>query len=119
MKTLLPPPTEHQEQRTLCAWLAVRSIGYFALPNAAKRSVRLAARMKAEGMMAGAPDLVLLPAPPKAPLARVAIELKRQKGGKVSPQQTAFHERMRDAGWIVLVAFGAGDAAQQLMALGY
>lgn len=119
MTTLLPLPTEHQEQRHVCAWLTARSIGYFAMPNAAKRSVRVAAMLKAEGMVKGAPDLVLLPAPRLEPLARVAIEMKRQKGGRVSPEQKAFHERMRAAGWIVLVAHGAGDAIAQLLRLGY
>lgn len=55
---------EHYEQANLFSWLALREAQYpelesiYAVPNAAKRSARQGAWMKAEGMKAGVPDVV-------------------------------------------------------------
>lgn len=61
-----PQPSEHAEQSALIQWFDLygptRGLHpnlLIAIPNAAKRSYRLAARMKAEGMRAGSPDLFL------------------------------------------------------------
>jgi hypothetical protein len=56
---------EHYEQVALFSWLALQEAKYpalacaYAVPNAAKRSPRQGAWMKAEGMKAGVPDVVL------------------------------------------------------------
>lgn len=55
---------EHYEQVNLFSWLALKEAQYpelesvYAIPNAAKRSARQGAWMKAEGMKAGVPDVV-------------------------------------------------------------
>ena len=81
--------TEHQEQSALIQWARMHKHSgvrmLYAIPNAAKRSVRLAAMMKSEGMMAGVPDL-FLPYPVE-PYHGLYIEMKRRKGGKVSDNQ--------------------------------
>lgn len=46
--------------------------------------------------------------------APVALEMKRLTGGRVSPEQQAWHERLRAAGWVVVVGRGAADALSQL-----
>jgi hypothetical protein len=57
--------SEHQQQATVIAWARSRETArpelalLFAVPNAGKRSVRLAAYMRAEGLKAGVPDLWL------------------------------------------------------------
>ena len=111
----IPPASEHEEQRTLCYWLDAAGIGYCAIPNAARRSPRQAAYLKAEGMRAGAPDLILWRRTPGG--SPVAIELKRSVGGRVSESQEQTHALMRREGWVVIVARGAADAIAQLMAL--
>ena len=111
----IPAATEHQEQRALCAWLDAAGIGYCAIPNAARRSPRQAAYLKAEGMRAGAPDLILWRRTPGG--SPVAIELKRSTGGRVSESQEQTHALMRKEGWVVIVARGAADAIAQLISL--
>jgi hypothetical protein len=89
-----------------------------AIPNAARRSPRTAAYLKAEGMRAGSPDLILVRLAPSTGLP-VAIELKRTTGGRVSEPQAAMHEALRYAGWHVIVARGCDDALAQLAAIGF
>lgn len=56
---------EHYEQVNLFSWLALKEERFpelacaYAIPNAAKRSAHQGAWMKAEGMKAGVPDVVL------------------------------------------------------------
>ncbi len=115
----LPAPTEHAEQVALCQWLRLRRIDYFAIPNAARRNPRTAAMLKAEGMRAGVPDLVLIPPAPVDGWKHVAIELKRQKGGRLADTQREMHAIMSAHGWIIIVALGFAHAIEQLTGLGY
>lgn len=103
---------EHHAQAALVRWLAMKGVMAIAIPNAARRSARQAAYLKAEGMIAGAPDLIL------HRRARgghpVAVEMKRAKGARVSPVQEAMHELLRAEGWVVLVCYGLDDAIHQV-----
>ena len=113
-------PSEHDEQKKLCQWLDAKRVGYFAIPNAARRNVRVAARLHAEGMRAGAPDLVLVKqANAKGVRCPVAVEMKRSKGGRLAPTQKTFHGELWAAGWIVVVAHGADEAIDRLTDLGF
>lgn len=80
----------------------------FAVPNGGKRDLRTAARLKAEGVRPGVPDLFL--ALPRGEASGLWIELKRRRGGAVSPDQRAMIDRLRAAGYAVEVCAGA-DAA--------
>lgn len=75
------------------------------------------AKLQAEGMLRGAPDLVLVDRAPRCG-SPVAIEVKRV-GGRLSPAQRAVCDRMRAAGWQVVVAYGADDGLRKLRQLGY
>lgn len=103
---------EHRAQAALVRWLAARGVTAMAIPNAARRSARQAAYLKAEGMIAGAPDLIL------SRLATdwcpVAIEMKRAKGGRTTQAQDEIHARLRSDGWVVLVCHGLDDAILQV-----
>lgn len=114
----LPVPTEHEEQCALMAWAALhewhepRMAMLFAIPNGGHRSPATAGRLKAEGVRAGVPDLCL-PVVGRARRDLAAelapclwIELKRTKGGAVSPEQRAWHERLRKQGHRVEVCRG-------------
>jgi hypothetical protein len=65
-------------------------------------------------MKPGFPDLICL-----WPVGRGAfIEVKREKTGRVSPEQFAMHEEIRALGWPILVTFSVNDAFEFLKANG-
>lgn len=119
---------EHLEQVALCQWLDARGRKYFAVPNKGWRSYGLAAKMRAEGMRAGAPDLVLIDqwwgksefdADGGYRYRPVAIEMKRADGGVCSPAQLEMHAELRARGWVVVVAHGAQCAIDELERMGF
>ena len=71
--------SEHSLQVTVLAYLTYNArpnINVVAIPNAARRSLRLGARMKAEGLQSGVADLCIM-----LPGGRVAwLELKTDRG---------------------------------------
>lgn len=109
--------TEHQEQAAVCDWwkLSCESYGLpefalFAIPNSAKRSFRLAAMLKAEGMRAGIPDLCLAAMCPRDPRAgALFIEMKR-KPNKPTPEQTEVIDYLRRAGYHCVIAWNFEEA---------
>jgi hypothetical protein len=100
-------PTEHQEQVLFVQWFRLTYPGVLinATPNAAKRSMRTAGMMKAEGMVAGIPDLFI-------PAWNVWIEMKRRQGGKLSPEQKRIIKYLKANGATVHVCKGADEATQ-------
>lgn len=115
-------PTELQEQIKLAKILdiMVGNLGWLHVPNEGKRSVIAARMTQLSGMKRGAPDVLIFKQPPSHPFARgVAIELKRVKGGVVSPEQKQWLEALRGAGWVTAVCPGADDAYAFLKTLGY
>lgn len=110
------PPTEAQEQERLLGILRRQGVLYFAVPNGGRRGVREAVALRRQGVQPGIPDLVL--PGPDARWRCLAIELKRQKGGRVSEEQEAWHRLLVSCGWKILVCKGADDAVEQLCALG-
>ena len=103
-------PTEHEEQRELVRWFrqTYADVRIFAIPNGGGRSKSAGARLKAEGVSAGVPDLFI-------PAWRLWIEMKRIKGGTVSPQQKDWHTYLRGIGDTVLVCKGAAEAKEQII----
>lgn len=79
-------PSEHQIQKAVFQWLrAVHpKIVAYAIPNAARRSAAQAAYLKAEGLRAGMPDIVI--ARPCGGFHGLYIELKT-KTGRISDVQ--------------------------------
>lgn len=106
---------EHHAQAALVRWLAAKGVIAMAIPNAARRSARQAAYLKAEGMIAGAPDLILSRlTETSGDWSPVAIEMKRAKGGRTTPAQDEMHARLRAERWAVLVCRGLDDAIRQV-----
>ena len=105
--------SEHEEQKLLFDWARMYEHRYpelallYAIPNAAKRSVRLAARMKAEGLKAGVPD-TCLPIP-RSVWHGAYCELKVGKN-KPTPEQAQWLEALSRQGYATCVAYGAGEA---------
>lgn len=115
-KTEAPIPTEHQEQAAVVAWVDLQakvhpSLGLhlrFATPNGARRSIWEAAQKKTEGMHRGVPDLCF-------PVARnghhgLWIEMKRRKGGVLSPEQREYLDALDAFGHFAVVCRGADEA---------
>jgi len=107
-------PTEHTEQVALMTWAKATARtepawgNLFAIPNGGARHLLTAKRMKAEGTSAGVPDLFL--AWPAGGRPGLFIEMKRAKGGRVSPEQKVWQDRLRAAGYAVAVCHGFHEA---------
>ena len=107
-------PHESWEQQSLVAELERLEPGILMEINPAagmKLDKRMAAAVKMLGYQAGTLDIFL-------PEHRIYIELKRQKGGSLSPEQKARIPRLEAAGYRVIVARGAVDAIDKLRKLG-
>ena len=99
-------PTEHWEQVQLFAWAAYRRDLdlMYAIPNGGHRDIRVAVKLKAEGVKAGVPDICL-------PVARggkhgLYIELKRRKYGRLDQDQAKWLEALMHEGYACAVCFG-------------
>lgn len=116
----LPEPTESVEQQHLFQWAALQSGAFpelhmlYHIPNGGARSRATAGRLKAEGVKAGVPDLCL--PVPRGTAHGLYIELKRRRGGKVSPAQREWLERLSARGYDTAVCYGWEDAAGRIMA---
>ncbi|NID15403.1 VRR-NUC domain-containing protein [Luteibacter yeojuensis] len=127
----LPLPTEHEEQATLVEWAEVAAAKLpelhllFAIPNGAalaskntgsgrrSRFSRQGAKLRAEGMKSGVPDLCL-------PVARgqyhgLFIEMKRTKGGMLSPEQKEWLHRLADQGYCAIRCNGWWEARTAIL----
>lgn len=114
-----PTPTEHEEQVTLFTWFRMRYAGMlmYAIPNGGARSSITGARLRDEGVLAGVPD-IFLPCPSGGKHG-LYIEMKRQKGGRVSAPQKAVMQALRMQGYEVAVCHGwqeARDCIEQYLA---
>lgn len=117
--TTLPRASEHAEQAALIetiAWHANQRPALallYAIPNGGDRHPAVAARLKAEGVRAGVPDLCL-------PVARggyhgLYIELKIP-GGRASPAQRAWIAALNAEGYMAAVCWGCDDAERLILA---
>lgn len=103
-------PSESDEQIGFLRWFGARFSGVwiFHIPNGGHRAMNVAKKMKAEGVKPGVPDLYI-------PAWRLWIEMKRQKGGRVSSDQREWHEYLEGIGDTVIVGKGAEDASRQVL----
>lgn len=84
----------------------------FAIPNAAKRSFRVMAMLKAEGFRTGMPDWCLPVA--RGPYNALWIEFKRPKQ-KPTIQQQEMHRLLKEHGGLVLVETDSMTAVQSVL----
>lgn len=104
----LPIPTEEVEQRHLVQYLEFRHCKFTAIPNSTyTKSWKQKMKNRDAGLRAGFPDLVII-----ANGRFFCIEMKRQKGGKVTPEQREWHEALQAAGIPVHVCKGFDEAKQ-------
>jgi dienelactone hydrolase len=105
--------SEHYEQVALVRRLRRAGVLFCAIPNGGFRTRREATRLVAEGLEAGAPDLLVF----EGPMRGIAIEMKSSKG-RVAPKQKTWHEALRSRGWIVVVAYSADEAVEAMAKVG-
>lgn len=100
-----PIPTEHEEQVNFVRWFRLQfpRVMIFAIPNGGDRHAAVAAKMREEGVTPGIPDLFI-------PDWRLFIEMKRRKGGRVTPEQKRVMEHLELAGYTCAVARGFDEA---------
>lgn len=100
-------------QRAVVQRLALSArpgVVWFHPANGGARSKVEAARFKAEGVVAGVPDLILIRGG-----YVYALELKTQQG-RLSPAQKTMHARLIEAGAMVATAHDVDEAIAQLEA---
>ena len=104
-------PTEHEEQRELVRWFRQTwpGVRIFAIPNGGARSKATAGRLKAEGVSPGVPDLFI-------PAWGLWVEMKRSKGGSLSPEQKDWIQYLESVNYRVLVGKGEADAKAKILA---
>ena len=113
--------SEHAEQATLVQWFARQypKIGHLlvasmngAFIGGGRGRFALIAKYKTAGMRNGFPDL-FLPVP-TAHHHGLFIEMKRTKGGRVSPEQKDWLEYLNDAGYKAVVCKGFIEAKEEI-----
>lgn len=112
--------TEHSEQVALFEWadLMVRSGKYpelkwmFAVPNGGHRYMTVAKKLKAEGVKAGVPD-VLLPVGSINGHLGLAIEMKFSKN-KTTENQDKWLFGLQELGWKTAVCYSFEQATEQI-----
>ena len=111
-------PTEEQEQVVVFKWAEIMSNRFpelrylMHIPNGGLRSKSEAVRFKRAGVKKGVPDLFL-------PVARKGyhglwIEMKRQKGGRLSPEQKEWIDGLFSQGSLAVRCDGADEAIGML-----
>lgn len=102
--------TEHQEQKLFVKWFELQypKVKIFAIPNGGNRNVVTATMLKAEGVRKGVPDLFI-------PAWQMWIEMKRVKGGKLSPEQKVWIDYLNECDYLAVVANGFEEAKRIIL----
>lgn len=115
VKTIACVASEHFEQAALVQWWGhfSRTKGLeerllFAVPNGGARDAITGARLKAEGVRPGVPDLML--ALPRGGKGGLFIEMKRKRAGRPSKAQIEVSYALLGAGYHVALCRGADEA---------
>lgn len=111
---------EDAVQQVVARYLDLAGVLYCHVPNGGYRHPATAARLRSQGVKAGVPDIMVYDAPPRVPgTVGAAMELKRTKGGRVSPAQQAWLRGLANAGWATAVCHGVDEALAMLRDWGY
>ena len=104
-------PSEHYEQALVVQWFRRTYPGVLihSIPNGGARSMATAVALKVEGTVAGIPDLFV-------PAWRLWIEMKRVKGGSLSPDQKSIIAYLESVKYCCIVGKGAEDAKAKISA---
>lgn len=103
-------PLEKDEQKRLCKWLKDNKIGHWANGLGVKLDydVKYIASLKSQGHYVGVVDMTILLGNGKV----CYIELKRQKGGRVSEEQKKWIDYLNKNGYPAKVCKGCDEAIE-------
>ncbi|MGZ5053391.1 MAG: VRR-NUC domain-containing protein [Methylobacter sp.] len=101
--------TEHDHQVAWFKWFRAQFPGVlaYAIPNGGHRHIAVAAKLKAEGVTPGIPDIFIADGKPG-----MYIEMKEPKKGSVSKKQKEVIPKLQSAGYTVAVCFGWDEARE-------
>lgn len=105
--------SEHEEQKSFFERCRKYEGRYpllkliLAIPNGGFRSKTTAVKMKAEGVKAGFPDVLITVA--RKGYHGMTIEFKATKGGKLRESQQWWIDQLTEQGYYATVAYGADD----------
>lgn len=118
--TKTPTPTEHEEQAALITWwswysqwMGLQRCLLMAIPNGGARTTVTGARLKAEGVRAGIPDLFL--AVPTDTSHGLWLEMKRKRGGFVTDFQREAMKALEAQGFSCVVCRGFTEAQEAIV----
>lgn len=116
-------PYEDAEQEAVFRWAEIMAKSkprryaalstMFAVPNGGRRDKVTAARLKRTGVKAGVPD-IFLPVP-RGGHHGLFVEMKREKGGRISDAQKKYMEKLAEQGYLCAVCHGAAEATEAIM----
>ena len=108
-------PLEKDEQKRLCKWLKDNKIGHWANGLGVKLDydVKYIASLRSQGHYVGLPDMTILLGNGKV----CYIELKRQKGGRVSEEQKKWIDYINKNGYPAKVCNGCDEAIEFIESL--
>ena len=113
-KQLASSGTESAEQKALFCWCALNKhihpelAWIFSIPNGGRRDLITGARLKAEGLKKGVPDLFL--PTPRLPHCGLFLEMKRKSVGRVQDNQNEWIAYLNKAGYLATVCYGWEEA---------
>jgi len=110
----LPVPKESEEHRNLVAYLQIKRLKFTHVANETgmsrtKGGAWRGVQNKRNGVSPGFPDFLII-----VDNQLIAIELKRQKGSKTSPEQIEWHDALNEAGIPTYICKGF-DAAREVI----
>jgi hypothetical protein len=110
----LPRASERAIQIAIKNRLALHGVVALHVPNEGRRSVVAGRRLRDEGMIAGAPDLICI-----CPDGRTAWLEVKAPGGRVSERQAEFHALLQRLGHRIAVVTDQDQAVSRLREWGY
>jgi hypothetical protein len=110
--------TEEEDQIALVKWFDLWAPTdlkgrLFAVPNGGMRNKVVAAKLKAGGVRAGVPDLMLLT--PRHGYAGLVIEMKREKGSTLSKEQAEWLNWLSDQNFLTVICKGFQPAQDTII----
>ena len=82
---------EYEEQKCVVQYLEMKHIKFTSIPNSTFTSIGARVRNKMSGLRKGLPDMLMI-----INKRLVFIEMKKKKGGVVSPEQLEWMSRLNE-----------------------
>lgn len=117
-------PLESEEAHTLVAWMRVQGLRFHHSPGETghtPEAKRRAIRVKREGTSKGFPDYIVLIPPERSVNGQgftLYIELKRKKGGTISPEQREWIDAINALEVVPVAVYIARGADQAIDIIG-